>query len=92
MEFRLPGRSFRVGERIEGTLVLTPRQDFKARRLRVELARTELVSRASGNVSETIEASEVVDESPRYQTGSSRESTPSRWTCPSQPVPVWRQI
>ena len=34
--FHLPSRSFRVGERIEGTLVLTPRQDFKARRLRVE--------------------------------------------------------
>ncbi len=32
-----------------------------------------LVSRASGNVSETVEASEVLDESPRYQTGSSRE-------------------
>jgi hypothetical protein len=71
--FRLPGRSFRLGERIEGTLVLTPRQDFKGRELRVELARTELVSRASGNVSETIEASEVLEESPRYETGSSRE-------------------
>jgi hypothetical protein len=73
MNFRLPGRSFRVGERIEGTLVLTPRQDFKARTLRVELARVELVSRGSGNSSETIHASEALDESPRYQTGSSRE-------------------
>jgi hypothetical protein len=71
--FRLPSRTFRLGERIEGTLVLTPRQDFKARTLRVEPARVELVSRGSGNSSETVEASEVVDESPRYQTGSSRE-------------------
>jgi Arrestin (or S-antigen), C-terminal domain len=71
--FRLPSRSFRVGERIEGALVLTPRQDFKARRLRVELTRTELVSRASGNLSETVEASEVVEERPEYQAGSSRE-------------------
>ena len=32
MEFRLSSRSFRIGERIEGSLVLTPRQDFEARR------------------------------------------------------------
>jgi hypothetical protein len=31
------------------------------------------VSRESGNSSETVEAGEVVDESPQYQTGSSRE-------------------
>ncbi len=73
LEFRLPGRTFRVGERVEGTLVLTPHQDFKARTLHVELVRVEVVSRESGNVSETVEASEVVDESPRYQTGSIRE-------------------
>ena len=73
MNFRLPSRSFRIGERIEGTLVITPRQDFKARPLSVELARVEVVSRESGNFSETVEASEVVDESPRYQTGASRE-------------------
>ena len=35
MEFRLPGRSCWVGERVEGTLVLTPHQDVKARSLRV---------------------------------------------------------
>lgn len=73
LEFRLPGRTFRPGERIEGTLVITPRQDFESRPLSVELVRTEVVSRASGNVSETVEASEVLDESPRYQTGSVRE-------------------
>jgi hypothetical protein len=73
MEFRLPGRSFRLGERIEGAFVLTPHQDFKARTLSIELARVELVSRASGNFSETIEASGVADESPQYQTGSIRE-------------------
>jgi hypothetical protein len=73
MEFRLPGRSCRVGERVEGTLVLTPHQDIKARSLRVELARVEFVSRDSGNSSETVEARVVVDESARYQTGSSRE-------------------
>jgi hypothetical protein len=71
--FRLPSRTFRLGERIEGTLVVTPRQDFKARPLNVELARVEVVSRASGNISETIEASELVEESPRYQTGSIKE-------------------
>lgn len=73
MSFRVPGRSFRVGERIEGVLVVTPRQDFRARPLSVELVRVEVVSRGSGNVSETVEASEVVDESPMYQTGSPRE-------------------
>jgi hypothetical protein len=71
--FRLPSRKIRLGERIEGTLVITPRQDFKARPLNVELARVEVVSRASGNISETIEASELVEESPRYQTGSIKE-------------------
>lgn len=35
--------------------------------------RREIVPRASGNTSETVEASEVVDESPRYQRGLSRE-------------------
>ena len=73
MEFRLPGRSFRLGERIEGTLVVTPRQDFGARTLRVDLVRVEAVPRDAGNFSETVEAGEVVEESPRYQTGSSRE-------------------
>ena len=33
----------------------------------------EVVSRDSGNLSETVEASEVVDESPRYQAGAIRE-------------------
>jgi hypothetical protein len=73
LEFRLPGRTFRFGERVEGTLVLTPHQDFRARPLSVELVRAEVVSRESGNFSETVQASEVVDESPRYQTGSVRE-------------------
>ena len=73
MEFRLPSRTFRLGERIEGTLVVTPHQDFKARTLRVELVRAEGVSRDAGNYSQTVQAGEVVDESPRYQTGSSRE-------------------
>lgn len=73
LEFRLPDRSFRPGQRIEGTLVITPRQDFKSRPLSVELVRVEAVTRASGNYSETIEASQLVDESPRYQTGSVRE-------------------
>ena len=35
--------------------------------------RREIVPRASGNSSETVQASEVVDESPRFQTGLSRE-------------------
>jgi Arrestin (or S-antigen), C-terminal domain len=73
MQFRLPNRTFRLGEHIEGTLILTPQQDFKGRALRVELARAEYVSRGSGNSSETVEASEVLEESPRYETGSSRE-------------------
>jgi SpoOM protein len=73
MEFRLPSRSLRIGERIEGPLVLTPRQDFEARSLRVELVRREIVPRASGNTSETVQASEVVDESPRFQMGLSRD-------------------
>jgi hypothetical protein len=73
LEFRLPGRTFRLGEHVEGTLVLTPHQDLKARPLSVELVRAEVVSRNSGNFSETVEASEVVDESPRYQAGSVRE-------------------
>jgi hypothetical protein len=73
MEFRLPSRGVRIGERIEGTLVLTPRQDFEARSLSIELVRLEVVSRGSGNSSESVEASQVVDESPRYQTGSIRE-------------------
>jgi Arrestin (or S-antigen), C-terminal domain len=75
MEIRLPGRGIRVGERIEGTLVITPSQDFRARSLLVELARVEVVTRESGNLSETVVASEVVDESPRYETGSVREYT-----------------
>jgi hypothetical protein len=75
MEFRLPGQSFRVGERIEGSLLLTPRQDFEARSLRVELVCREIVPRASGNSSETVEASEVGDESPQLQMGLSREYT-----------------
>jgi hypothetical protein len=75
MEFRLPGQSFRVGERIEESLLLTPRQDFEARSLRVELVSREIVPRASGNSSETVEASEVVDESPQLQMGLSREYT-----------------
>jgi hypothetical protein len=75
MEFRLPGQSFRVGERIEESLLLTPRQDFEARSLRVELVRRKIVPRASGNSSETVEASEVVDESPQLQMGLSREYT-----------------
>ena len=69
MNFRLPSRTFRVGERIEGTLVITPSQDFKARSLTVELARVEVVSRESGNFSETVEASEVGDESPPTRLG-----------------------
>ena len=73
MEFRLARGSLRIGERIEGTLVLTPRQDFEARSLRVELVRREIVPRASGNTSETVQASEVLDESPQFQTGLSRE-------------------
>jgi hypothetical protein len=73
MEFRLPGRSFRVGERIEGTMVVTPHQDFKAQEVRVELVRAEGVSRDAHNYSETVQTGEVVEESPRYQTGSSRE-------------------
>jgi hypothetical protein len=73
MDFRLPGRTFRVGERVEGTLVITPQEDFKARPLSVELVRVEVVTRESGNVSDTVEASHLVDESPRYQTGSLRE-------------------
>ncbi len=73
MEFRLPGRSFWVGERIEGTLVITPSQDFRARSLLVELARVEVVTRESGNSSETVVASEMVEESPRYESGSVRE-------------------
>jgi hypothetical protein len=72
-EFRLNVRTFRLGERVEGTLVLTPHQDFKARTLSVELVRVEVVSRGSGNLSESVHASEVVDESPRYQTGAIRE-------------------
>ena len=71
--FRVPRRTFRPGERVEGTLVLTPHQDFNARPLSVELVRAEVVSRDSGNFSETVQASEVVDESPRYQAGSVRE-------------------
>lgn len=73
MNFRLPRRTFRVGERIEGTIVVTPRQEFKARLLLVELVRVEVVSRDSVNVSETVEASAAVDEGPHYQTGSVRE-------------------
>ena len=73
MEFRLPSRSLRIGERIEGTFVLTPRQDFEARSLRVELVRREIVPRASGNTSESVQASQVVDESSQFQVGLSRE-------------------
>ena len=73
MEFRLPSRSLRIGEHIEGSLVLTPHQDFEARSLRVELVRREIVPRASGNTSETVQANAVVDESPRFQMGLSRE-------------------
>ena len=73
MEFRLSSRSVRIGERIEGTLVLTPREDFEARSLRVELVRREIVPRASGNTSESVQASEVEDESPQFRMGVSRE-------------------
>lgn len=73
LEFRLPSRTFRLGDRVEGTLVLTPHQDFKARPLYVELVRVEAVSRESGNYSESVETSQAVDESPRYLTGSIRE-------------------
>ncbi len=73
MGFRLPGRSFRTGERIEGTLVVTPRQDFEPRALRVDLVRREIVPRSAGNTSETVPASVVVEQSPRFQTGMSRE-------------------
>ena len=59
--------------RREGTLVIKPRQDFKARPPNVEHVRVEIVSRNSGNFSETVEASEVVDESPRYQAWLIRE-------------------
>ncbi len=73
MGFRLPGRSFRVGGRIEGTLIVSPRQDFEARTVRVELVRREIVPREAGNTAETVQASAVIDESPRFQAGSSRE-------------------
>lgn len=73
MGFRLPGRSFRVGGRIDGALVVSPRQDFEARTVRVELVRREIVPREAGNTAETVQASQVVVERPRFQTGSSRE-------------------
>jgi hypothetical protein len=75
MEFRLPSRSVQTGGRIEGALVLTPSEDFEARTLRVELVRREIVPRASGNTSETVQASDVVAESPLFQIGVSREYT-----------------
>ncbi|HEX6709338.1 MAG TPA: hypothetical protein VF068_03330 [Rubrobacter sp.] len=92
IEFRLPGRTFRAGERIEGTLVITPREDFKARPLSVELVRVEVVSRESENLSESVEASDVVDKSPLYRTREITGSIPSRWTCQKQRVRAWRRI
>ncbi|MDQ3911123.1 MAG: zinc-ribbon domain-containing protein [Actinomycetota bacterium] len=73
MEFRLPGKSFRIGGRVDGSLVLTPRQDFGARGLRVELVRREIVPRASGNTRERVQATETVEEGPQYRAGMMRE-------------------
>ncbi len=73
MEFALPSRSFRVGERVEGTLLLNPLDDFEARSLRIELARCENVSRSSGNVLEAVEASVAVEERAWFRSGTSRE-------------------
>lgn len=60
MKFRLGGRDFQAGGRIEGGLVVTPREAFEAREVRIELVRRELVLRDDGNHHETVEAHEAV--------------------------------
>ena len=60
MKFRLDGRDFKAGERIEGRLVVTPSEAFEAGEVRVELVRRELVLRDDGNHHETVEARETV--------------------------------
>ena len=60
IKLRLAGCDLRPGERVEGRLVVTPREAFEAREVRVELVRRELVLRDDGNHHETVEAREVV--------------------------------
>lgn len=66
MKFRLGGRDFRAGGRIEGGLVVTPREAFEVREVRVELVRRELVLRDDGNHHETVEARETVADRVRF--------------------------
>ncbi len=60
MNLSLGGRDFRAGGQIEGGLLVTPREAFEAREVRVELVRRELVLRDDGNHHETVEAQEAV--------------------------------
>ena len=60
MNLSLGGRDFRAGGRIEGGLVVTPREAFEAREVRVELVRREIVLRDDGNHHEAVEAQDAV--------------------------------
>ena len=86
MEFRLPSRSFGAGERVEGALVVAPREDSEVRALRVELVRREVVPRGKGNVSETVEASEELAEELRFAPGTHQEEYGFGLAVPEMPA------
>ncbi len=49
MAFRLPGGEWAMGETIQGELLINPQKNFDATEVRVEIVRTEYVSRDKGN-------------------------------------------
>jgi hypothetical protein len=66
IKLRLANRDLRPGERVEGRLVVTPREAFEAKEMKVELVRRELVLRDDGNHHEAVEARETVAGRPRF--------------------------
>ena len=72
MKIWLDGRDLRAGGRIEGNLVVTPREGFEAREVRVELVRREIVLPDDGNHHETVEAQETLAGRVRFSPGTSQ--------------------
>ena len=89
MKPRLAYRDLRPGGRIEGGLLVNPREAFEeAREVRVELVRREIVRRDDGNHHETVEAREAVAGRARFHPRTSQRFTfvlvvPKDVSCPS---------
>jgi hypothetical protein len=88
IKLRLASRDFRPGERVEGRLVVTPREAFEAKEVKVELVRRELVLRDDGNHHETVEARETVAGRARFHPRTSQGYAfgvvvPRDLSCPS---------